>query len=308
MEVPLEPFRHPALFYRGDAEYLAGIIPFVLEGLLADEPVAVAVPRPKLDLVEAELGEFAPRVRLIDMNEAGRNPGRILPGFLLAFADEHPGPVRLVGEPIWPGRSGFEYPACVQHEALINRAFAGRDVTVLCPYDAAGLARSVLDDAARSHPALRNAQGERPSVAYAPDALFAEYNLPLPSPEHAGVFRFDLGSLAAARTFTRIHAERAGLRGDRLRDLVLAGAELCANSVVHGAGHGVVQLWRQHDQVVCEVVDHGVFGDPLAGRRPALPGQLGGRGLLLVNQLADLVRLHRRPDGTTTRTFFRVSA
>ena len=42
-----------------------------------------------------------------------------------AHPDKH---VRVIGEPIWPGRSDLEYPACVQHEALINRAFAVRDV------------------------------------------------------------------------------------------------------------------------------------------------------------------------------------
>jgi hypothetical protein len=41
-----EPFTHPALFYRGADEYLAGTIPFVRTGLAAGEPVAVAVPGP----------------------------------------------------------------------------------------------------------------------------------------------------------------------------------------------------------------------------------------------------------------------
>ncbi|MER6691577.1 MEDS domain-containing protein, partial [Streptomyces minutiscleroticus] len=38
------PFLHPALFYAGEREYLAGTVPFVREGLAAGEPVAVAVP------------------------------------------------------------------------------------------------------------------------------------------------------------------------------------------------------------------------------------------------------------------------
>ena len=45
--------------------------------------------------------------------------------------------------------------------------------------------------------------------------------------------------------------------------------------------------------------------DPLAGRRPAIPTQLNGRGLLVVNHLADLVRTHTRPGQTTIRAYFR---
>lgn len=134
-----DPFVHPALFYRGTDEYIAGTVPFIAEGLAKGEPVAVAVPGPQLDLIRQSLGTSAAQVKLLDMTEEGRNPGRIIPGVLRAFADEHRGRVRIIGEPIWPDRSVVEYPACAQHEALINRAFAGRRATILCPYDTEGL-------------------------------------------------------------------------------------------------------------------------------------------------------------------------
>jgi hypothetical protein len=43
--------------------------------------------------------------------------------------------------------------------------------------------------------------------------------------------------------------------------------------------------------------------DPLAGRRPPSRDRPGGRGLLLVHYVADLVRLHTAPDGTTVRFY-----
>ncbi len=170
-----EPFLHPALFYRGLDEYLTGTLPFIEEGLAAGEPVAVAVPASRLEPLRAELGEAAARVRFVDMGEASSNPGRIIPGVLLAFADAHrdAGPMRIVGEPIWPGRSDVEYPACVQHEALINMAFAGRPATVLCPYDVEGLPAAVLADAEATHPAVIDASGVRVSTRYAADRIFA---------------------------------------------------------------------------------------------------------------------------------------
>ncbi len=301
----LETFGHPALFYRGDTEYLTGVVPFVLEGLRRGEPVAVAVPGRNLRLVEKALEDRAELVRLIDMECAGRNPASILPGVLCSFANEHPGPVRIVGEPVWAERTPEEYPACVQHEALINRAFAGRDLTLLCPYDMAELKPSVLADAERTHPELRDSCGAWPSPRYDPMGVLADYNLPLPAPANAVEFRFNLVLLAAARGFAQLWADRHGLRDPRFGDLVLAASELCTNSVLHGGGEGVLRLWREPGHVVVEVCDHGTLADPLAGRIPAPQGSLGGRGLVLVNLLADLVRVHRAPGSTRIRAFFR---
>jgi anti-sigma regulatory factor (Ser/Thr protein kinase) len=54
---------------------------------------------------------------------------------------------------------------------------------------------------------------------------------------------------------------------------------------------------------VCQVGDRGQITDPLAGRRSATSGQLGGRGLLLVNYVADLVRIHTGVGGTVVRVY-----
>lgn len=67
-------FAHPALFYQGPWEYLSGTIPFVREGLAADDPVAVADPAPRLQLLRDELGALAQRVQLVNMAVAGPQP------------------------------------------------------------------------------------------------------------------------------------------------------------------------------------------------------------------------------------------
>lgn len=298
-------FGHPALFYRGPAEYLAGTVPFVQGGLEAGEPVAVAVPGDNLALLTRELGADAGRVLLLDMTEAGRNPGRIIPGVLRAFADRHPGrPVRIIGEPIWAARSAVEYPACAQHEALINLAFAGRDATILCPYDADALAPDVLADAEVTHPVLLDRTGHRPSPAYDPLELIARYDRPLPVPDGA-VELADTTDLAAARALAHVRAAACGLSDDQVADVEVVVTELLSNSVEHGSGSGTVRFWGGDGEFVCQVHDHGRLTDPLAGRHPASPYQPRGRGLLLVNHLADLVRLHTGDDGTTFRAYFR---
>ncbi|MFF8726270.1 anti-sigma factor RsbA family regulatory protein [Streptomyces sp. NPDC015171] len=299
-----DPFVHPALFYRGEEEYLHGTVPFVRDGLRAGEPVAVAVPGPNLAVLRAALGEDAADVSFLDMTEAGRNPGRIIPKVLHAFADAHPGTrVRIVGEPIWAGRTSVEYPACVQHEALINPAFRGRDVTILCPYDAGRLDERVLADACATHPVVISGGTERRSPGYAPEQMIARYNQPLPHPAQADELVFDADGLPGARRFAVERAARFGLSGIRVEDVNLIVAELTTNSVVHGGGSGGLRIWSDGGQVVCEVRDRGHLSDPLAGRRPAERGRLGGRGLLMVHYLADLVRIHTDPDGTAVRCY-----
>jgi anti-sigma regulatory factor (Ser/Thr protein kinase) len=302
------PFAHPALFYADAREYLEGTLPFVRGALAAGEPVAVAVPGENLALIRDALGADAAAVRLLDMREAGRNPGRIIPGVLRAFADAHPPGtrVRIVGEPVWAGRTADEYPACVQHEALINAAFRGRDVAILCPYDTRRLDARAIADAYATHPTVvRAGTGrEEHSGAYDPAGVVARYNRPLPPPPDVPGLRFDQDTLSRARHHAVDEAGRLGLGEARCEDVALVVAELTTNSVVHGGGTGTLAVWGEDGYVVCEVRDAGHLTDPLAGRRPVPREQRGGRWLLMVNLVADLVRMHTAPEGTAVRCWF----
>ncbi|MEU4212493.1 anti-sigma factor RsbA family regulatory protein [Streptomyces sp. NPDC026206] len=301
-----EAFTHPALFYRDQSEYLSANVSFIRAGLEAGEPVAVAVPQDNLKMLRGELGKDGAAVRFVDMEQAGRNPGRIIPRVLRAFADAHPqGRVRLIGEPVWAGRSSAEYPACAQHEALINHAFTGRRVTILCPYDAARLAPQVLADAHATHPVVICDGLELSSRSYAPDHVIATYNEPLTHPPGAFAFSFDSALLPDARHLVLERAVALGLSPGRRDDLALAVAELTTNSVVHGGGRGTVRIWAEGEYVVWEVEDGGHISDPLAGRCPPPPDRPGGRGLLLVHYVSDLVRTHTLPGGTTMRCYLR---
>ncbi|MFD3618910.1 anti-sigma factor RsbA family regulatory protein [Streptomyces sp. NPDC058676] len=303
-----EPFVHPALFYGDEQEYVAGTVSFVRQGLAAGDPVAVAVPGENLRLIRDGLGADADAVKLLDMREAGRNPGRIIPGVLRAFADSQPPGrrVRIIGEPIWAGRSETEYPACVQHEALINAAFQGRTVSILCPYDVRRLDPKVIADAYATHPTVihAGAGSEQASGAYDPEDVVARYNEPLPSVAGVPSFAYDTDTLSQARHVATDLAARLGLTGVRLQDLALVTAELTTNSVVHGGGSGTLRVWADDQYVICEVHDKGRLTDPLAGRRPAGRDQRGGRGLLMVNLVADLVRVHTGVEGTRVRCWF----
>ncbi|MFN2478878.1 MAG: anti-sigma factor RsbA family regulatory protein [Pseudonocardiaceae bacterium] len=300
-----EEFAHPALFYRGTAEYLEGTVAFVRAGLAAGEPVALAVPGPNLRLILTELGSDADRVRLLDMTRAGRNPGRIIPNVLRAFADAHTrGRVRIIGEHLWTGRTAKEYPACAQHEALISIALAGRPVTMLCPYDAEKVGPRTLADAEANHPRVIDASGERPSIGFAPERVGADGHRLCGPPVGPG-FNFDATNQGLAGQFACDHAARLGLSGDH-SELKLIVSELVARSLVHGAGTGALRIWAERGYLICEVRHSGHINDPLADRPLADPRRPEGRGLLLVHHLSDFVEQHACPKGTTTRVYLRL--
>ncbi|MFJ7591692.1 anti-sigma factor RsbA family regulatory protein [Streptomyces sp. NPDC097617] len=304
-------FVHPALFYRGEADYLAGVGGFVQAALTADEPVLVAVPGRRLDALRESLGVISSQVTWTAMTQLGRNPGRILAS-LQEFADRHPDrPARIVGEPIWPGRSRAEVLEATRHEALINTAFAGRRATILCPYDVLGLPAGVVSDARRTHPVVREEGKVLLSAEYADaSAVCADCDRPLPEP-HGGApwFAYAHGELGEVRSYAEAWARGSDLSAARRGDLVLAVSEAAANSLAHGGGHGALRLWSTPaagagapSGVVAEIRDAGRLTDPLAGRRrPALASVNGGRGLWMIHQLCDLVEVRASDSGLTLR-------
>ncbi|GAA1646344.1 anti-sigma factor RsbA family regulatory protein [Catellatospora bangladeshensis] len=298
---------HVGFPYRGVAEYVSGTLAFVHTALTAGQPVLVAVPSAKLEILRDCLGSRGSRVHFADMAVEGRNPGRILPGVLLAFADRHPGRrVAIVAEPVWPGRGELEYPACVAHEALVNLAFAGRDAALLCPYDAALLDPHVVHDAHRTHPFLQRRGGLRPSPVYAdPRLTAADCNQPLPPvPGYAATMGFAApDQVPELLAFVAERADALGLK-PRLQDaLTAAVAELAADALACDGQPGRIAVWAEHDQVLCQLDDTGHRTDPLAGRVPSTRAEDGraGDGLLTANLLCDLVRLYTRPGGTSVR-------
>lgn len=298
---------HEALFYLDADEYVAGIAMFLREGLELAEPALVAVPNTHLDVVRSAMGPDGRWVRFVDMAEAGRNPGRIIPTVLYAFAQEHQGSrVRIVGEPIWAGRTPAEYRAALQHEALINVALADQAATILCPYDQSGLDAMALADARRTHPVLVEGDRRETSAEYTDPRVVADESfkvLPDP-PEWWGDMLVFSGAadLRAIRQFVEGLALRSGLAAARVNDLCLAVNEVATNTLLHTGKAGILSIWQDSDTecLVCEISDSGQLTDRLAGRIPPARSQVHGRGLILVNTLCDLVEMPTGQIGTGT--------
>jgi anti-sigma regulatory factor (Ser/Thr protein kinase) len=298
-------FRHEALLYAGDAEFVERTAAFVADSLDSGEPILVVVSAAKIEALRAELGDDREAVLFADMADVGSNPARIIPAWS-DFVTRHGGTGRLrgIGEPIWAERSAAALVETQRHESLLNLAFAeARPWWLLCPYDTQTLAPEVIAEALRSHPLVSGDDGARSSADYRGlEAASAPFVEPLSEPPPGcRTLTFEAGPLKELRSLVAGEAARAGLDERRAGEYVLAAHEVASNSVRHGGGQGSLRLWREGDVLLCEIRDAGWIGDPLAGRRRPAPSAPDGRGLWLANQLCDLVQIRSSPAGTAVR-------
>lgn len=303
-------FVHSAFLFRSQLEYLDAVVPFILEGLATDEPVLVAVPGEYLALLRKALGGHGSTsgLQLVDIADVGRNPSRFL-AVEGSFAQENVDrPARIVSQVFWPGRSSDEFVACTQHEALVNSAFDGRPLTVLCLFDAQRLGDDILASARATHPTLYEGGALHDSPDYAPGEVLARCNQPLPANPGAVTYMVRKSDdLKPARSFAVNYAGWVGLSQDGIEDLQLVATELATNSLMYTDGACRLAFWRDDDYLVCEARDSGRLDDPLVGRLDPGPTGPASRGLFLVNAISDLVRTHTGSTGTTIQAYLRMT-
>jgi len=302
-------FRHVALFYAGEEQYLQGTLPFLEEGLCEGDAMLVAVGGERIELLRAALGADAGAVSFVDMHQLGRNPARIIPAWFEFLAACNGAHARGIGEPVWPRRSEAELGECDRHESLLNLAFTGgRAWQLLCPYDLDGLDPQLIEAACRHHPFVREDGSSRKSPSYLQGARAQDWTLSgsLPAPTAAvSEHRFSIADLAGLRAAVASWAQEA-LDAERAEQLVLAANELASNSVLYGGGGGVLRLWRDDELLSCEVSDAGHIRDPLVGRMPPTADQRSGWGMWLAGQLCDLLQVRSSPEGTVVRVHMNV--
>jgi serine/threonine-protein kinase RsbW len=113
---------------------------------------------------------------------------------------------------------------------------------------------------------------------------------------------FDRSSVTRVRHLVTVSAQEAGLSGIVLEDFVLAVHEAVTNAVRYGTPPRGIAMWREPTALVCEVTDKGpgIPDEVLSREEPATRFDFGGRGLWLMNRLAELV-VRTGPEGTTIR-------
>lgn len=113
---------------------------------------------------------------------------------------------------------------------------------------------------------------------------------------------FDRSSVTRVRHLVMMSAQEAGLEGIALEDFVLAVHEAVTNAVRYGSPPRGIAMWRETGTLVCEITDKGsgIPAEVLEREQPATRFDFGGRGLWLMNRLADLT-VRTGAEGTTIR-------
>ena len=291
---------HGAVFYHGRDELLAEVSCFIEDARAEGEATLALFPDDTLERLRSGLGPVGEQVRFEDMAALGRNPARILPA-LQDFVDRHQGPVRVVEQPVWPGRSETETIEMLCHEGLVNAVLARADARIVCAYDTQLLGEGTLEAARRVHPQIGStAHGLHKNLNYVADGATDRHlrdglDRPRPPVEEIPI-TVDLSALRARVASSPL---TVSLPRPRREDFVLAVNEAAANALEYGQVPRIARLWRAGASVIGEVVARGRIQDPLVGRRRPDPRAVRGRGLWIVNQLCDLVQL--RQDGPSTR-------
>jgi transcriptional regulator with XRE-family HTH domain len=152
--------QHRVLTYESDEEFLAATTPFLREGIERSEVLLAVTTPARIALLRDSLDGGSGHVEFADSRNWYRSPSEAMDGYRAFVKQKFEAGaawVRIVGEPVWTGRSDAEIIEWTRYESLLNLTFASMPTTIICPYDAKSLPADVLADAHRTHPAV--AQG-----------------------------------------------------------------------------------------------------------------------------------------------------
>jgi anti-sigma regulatory factor (Ser/Thr protein kinase) len=293
-----EPFKHVAVPYDSDDAFLALIVPRVRAALADDRRVLVVTSAGKLRLLEEALGDEAGQIDRRDSRTWYHHPHRTL----AAYHEYTRGRRTLVvGEATWWDRGEREIREWIRYESVLNAALEDARAVLLCLYDPRTVPAAVLEYQPVIHPLLLESDGETVSTGFVrPHELVLNGDLaPLPAPSgQVATVSFTAQGIKGLRHAVRDYASAAGMDVNLIGSLVLSVSEIAANSVEHGAGHGLIRMWVSGGEMVCEIADPGgPLDDPLPGYIPPEPESSRGYGLWISRQLCDFVDL-RAEDGT----------
>ena len=148
-------FEHRALLYRGDREFLDVAAPFLQEGVERGEATLAVSSSRNIGLLQERLGEHCEHVEFALHSRFYSSPLGALNRyreFVDARLDQGCPWVRIVGQPVWDGRSEEEARIWTRYESLLNLIFSASPLTIVCPYDVRALDPVILGHARATHP------------------------------------------------------------------------------------------------------------------------------------------------------------
>jgi anti-sigma regulatory factor (Ser/Thr protein kinase) len=294
-------YRHGALVYESQDEYVACAVPFLREGLEAGEGAIVAHTKPGLALMREALGPDAQHLTFVDVSSAYTRPARTLASYHQVYVKQlgKTPSLRAVAD-VQFGLDPGEWDLWTAYEAVFNRSFDHLPAWVVCTYNANGTPDPIIDGVWRTHPEVHTGDVWHTSDRFDdPDELLGALT-PEPRPLS------DLRSIGFGRDLVELRERLAReLAAEKVSDastldMLLAATEIAENALEHGGGVNEVRVGHADGRFVCEVVDRGEgFDDPAAGYLAPRPGV--GRGLWVARQLTWRLEFFSSADGFTVR-------
>jgi transcriptional regulator with XRE-family HTH domain len=171
-------FAHRALLYSNNDDFVDVAVAFLMDGITrAERPLAVTS-ADKVASIRRRLGRRAADVTFADSSAWYSSPADALAGYrdyLGTALTSGAKAVRILGEPVWTGRSRGSVKRWIRYESVINMVFAQSPATVVCPYDTRTVSSGVFRSAHRTHPELMAGHSDLSNPDYTPpDQLLLE--------------------------------------------------------------------------------------------------------------------------------------
>jgi anti-sigma regulatory factor (Ser/Thr protein kinase) len=284
-------FVHAAGFYKGDEGLLPLVVPFVSAGLVADEPVVIALGDAHAEIVRAALPPSADVTYLADGYARPAGIVAALLDVLHTHSESSPGRMRIVGELAPQSLEPGSWGPWARYEAAVNHLYAPYSATAMCAYDTVTTPAAVLADIAATHPSLANGDGAQHSSHFQDPVTFLGGLSVPPDPAEAASPTVEVmdPDPVSAREAVRAVAAGCAVDPDAVEDLVVGVSEIVTNAMLYGRAPVILRVWAAGDRLVATVSDRGrgpAF--PYAGLVP-LDGGVGGRGLWITHQICGQV-------------------
>jgi anti-sigma regulatory factor (Ser/Thr protein kinase) len=305
---------HAAAIYRSERDLRTWVLAFLMEGLTRREKVLAIVPPGTGEILGAALGSGAMMVQWglpgMSYDHLGR-AAETLRNFLDAQREAGE-PTRLLTEnDLNGGRRGpGRLASYLRAEAAAEDLYGSHGFPWLCLYDAHRFTPGVLADVERVHPHQLDDKGQ-PTLnqSYVDPATYLSAH-PGPVSVVPPEVRLDLelndvNDLGDIRRQTGEAVLALGLPPADTRLAEVAAGEVIANAFRHGVPPGRVRAWREADAVAVRVDSAGP-GPAVAvsGFRPPDLAAGSGAGLWVARQIADVVHVETRRDGTSVELQF----
>ena len=171
-------FRHRVLFFATDEAFVAEAGAFVAEGAEREEPTLVVARPDHVRRLRKGLGKQAKAVDFGDATKWYTKPEATL-GRFRAYAtdrvEDGAAWVRIVGQPVFVGRTAAERRRWQRQESLINLAWAHLPLTLICAYDERAAPPASVREACATHPeTIRDGEAKASADYVDPEAYALE--------------------------------------------------------------------------------------------------------------------------------------